>query len=211
MPDFPPVLVLNVREHAHRKRHTAAMFERQGIVPRWVDGVNGHTIGLVAAYPHDWDSNGKREYLHPGRIGNCLSQVIAHKIANYCGYDEFFIMEDDVVLADNFQDEWAKVRISMPDGIQVVQCAYNCHEDKEQEPINEHLEHRYHPFCSTCNWWSKAGSDIALRIMYPINSPVDILYAQKVFPFCNHAITIPQLAWDHSGWGKEGKWPSVKG
>lgn len=209
MPDFPPVYCLTIREQPYRRHLTDAHLLERGIQAKWVNGIYGPTSGLAPRLGHTFMANGKEEYMHPNLVACVLSHLFGLEMGLADGCDEFFVMEDDVCLEANFKLDWVTNRSLVPNTIDVVQCAIIASEDKPQEPINEFLAHCYYPFCSACNWWRRRGAELAVRNMKPINSPVDIMFMDRVFPFLGHAITTARLAWDHSGSGRTDQWPSI--
>lgn len=208
MAEFPPIYCMTLRDYFFRRTATQKQFNEHGLEVTWVEGINGTSAGIRPAVAHDYHDDGTPIYIHPKVLAICLSHVWVLQWAIAKGEQEFFIMEDDIVLCEGFKEKWATVRKHIPEDIQVVQCAVTCHEDKPTEPINEYIEHRYYPFCCTCNWWRKSGAEAALQTMQPFNSPCDVIYADRVFPFIGHAVTKEPLAWDHSVMGASGKWPS---
>lgn len=209
MSDFPPIFVITLREDFYRQRETQKHFDALGLKPVWFYGLNGLLAGIEPIVPHAVDHQGLKHFIHSSRIGNAVSHVFALERGLSTDEPEFFVMEDDVVLCDNFREEWANVRATIPDDIDVVQLAVTASSDKPSKPINEFIEHRYYPFCTTCTWWRRSGAEFAVKVMRPFNSPVDIMFMQRVYPFIGHAITIEPMAWDHSQHGKNGKWPGI--
>lgn len=209
MSDLPPTYVITLREFPHRRKATQTHFDESGIRVKWVYGINGSAAGIRSAFPHDYKDDGSAIFIHPKVLAVCLSQVFVLQMALLEGHDEFFVMEDDVVLCDGFKEKWLALRKSLPQDIDVIQCAVTCYEDKPACAINQYLEHRNWPFCCTCNWWRRDAAEFALKTVWPLNSPIDIIFADRVFPFLGHAITRERMAYDHSTMGKSGKWPST--
>jgi GR25 family glycosyltransferase involved in LPS biosynthesis len=207
MSDFPPIYIITLREDLHRRRETQKHFDSQGLTPVWFNGINGVAAGIASVVPHDSDLSGQRKYIHPSVVGTTISHLFALERGLMSGEGEFFIMEDDVVLCEDFRNSWEKARECIPDDIEVVQLAVTVPEDKPSSPINDIIEHRYYPFCTTCNWWRRSAAEFAVKVLRPFNSPVDIMLMQRVYPFVGHAITIDPMAWDHSYHSKGGKWP----
>jgi len=204
---LPPIYVITLREDSYRRVETQKHFDAQGLMVSWVQGVNGVAAGIASIVPHDSDLTGQRKYVHPTVLGTTISHLFALELALLHGAEEFFIMEDDVVLCDGFKDKWPVTRAAVPDDVDVIQLAVTSAEDKPSSPINDLLEHRYYPFCTTCNWWRRSAAEFAVKVLRPFNSPIDIMLMQRVYPFVGHAITIKPMAWDHSYHAKDGKWP----
>ena len=208
MADFPTIYAITLREQFYRRRETERHLKEHGLEAQWVYGINGMAAGLRPSVAHDYQNDGTPIFAHHSVLAIALSHVIVLQWALNQGKDEFFIVEDDVVLCDGFKKAWLAGRQQIPDDIGVVQVAAVCTEDKPPIPINDFIEHRNWPFCAACNWWRKDTADFALKVLFPLNSPIDIIYAARVFPFVGHAITKERLAYDHSALAKSGKWPS---
>jgi len=207
--DFPPIYGITLREQFYRRQITEKHLTERGLQAQWIYGFNGATTGLRASVAHEYKPDGTPIYMHPSVLAVALSHVFALQWACMQGSDEFFIVEDDVVLCDKFKDKWLELRTHVPNEIGVIQAAVACWEDKPAIGINEFLEHRHWPFCAACNWWRRDTAELAQKVIFPLNSPIDILYTSRVFPFVGHAITKERLAYDHSLLARSGKWPSA--
>ena len=208
MKDFPPIYVITLREMEYRRVATQKHFERLGLYPQWFYGLNGQAAMLAPIVPHDRQNDGSYIYSHPSRIGNAVSHIFALE-RGISEAEEFFIMEDDVVLRDDFPNEWRFIRKHLPASIDVVQLATTHADNELKVPINEFFEHCCYPFCTACNWWSREGAMKTVKMLRPINTHIDVMMIQRVFPFLQHAITTKPIAWDHSCAGKDGRWPSA--
>lgn len=209
MIDFPPVYIVTIKELEYRRPMTQAQFDLYGIKPIWVEGLNAVHLGIRSGVPHEYQKDGTPLFIHPKVLSIAMNHFLTLQRALSDGAEEFFIMEDDVVLSEGFRDKWERISKVVPDDIEVIQCAISCWEDKTKKMLNEHLCHYYYPFNAACNWWRKSGAQFAVQRFPPLGSPADVILADRIYPFIGHANTVLRIASEHSRMGARGKWPQT--
>jgi GR25 family glycosyltransferase involved in LPS biosynthesis len=189
---------------------TLAHLAEHDIKPMVIHGINGHLAGLRPVNPHDILPDGTYNYMHPSQVGCVLSHIMALTIALAQGSDTFIIVEDDVVLHDNFESRLDEVLHVVPMDVGILQLDHNgasgrfasmpCSFGRVCECNNV--------FGSACIWWNSEAARRALLMLRPIDSSYDIMLIRKVYPFTKHYIVDPPLARQRTG---AAEWPSSIG
>lgn len=82
------------------RQHLASVWSDLGV--HFVTAINGHKTGLVSTHPYDHDHPGTNYVIGPATIGIFISHYIAWSIVDAGADEHVLILEDDVILVDNF-------------------------------------------------------------------------------------------------------------
>ena len=191
---IPPIYCICFLEEPWKRFRVHKHVTEIGVIPIYVDGVNGQNIGLKSANPFDIDEHGNEKFIHPTQIGRSLSHRIALSCALSSGVGEFILCEDDVLFQDSFTENWKSVRSAFPADASVVQLQF-LNENIRLDPVNDHVAKTVpYPFCSTCTWWRSDAAQKAITMLWAFDRPYDIMLIQRVYPYVNHYVAHPQMA-----------------
>lgn len=203
-----PVFVITLREEPWKWKTMLPHFREHGIEPKMLYGISGTSLCLRPTNPYAFDLNGNPEYIHPCQAACVLSHITALQCGVLSGADQFIVAEDDAILPAGFMERWTTLAGAIPADLDILQCNVHLAGDKPKERINLEISHCYYPFGAAFNWWRRSAAERAIDMMRPVDTPVDIMFMRRIFPFLNHAIPNEPFIFQRT---IEGKWPSSIG
>jgi hypothetical protein len=207
--EFPPVIVVTLAEEPWKRPVAENHLLDHGIEAQYLEGIHGMSIGLRTTNPYDFDTKtGHPQYMHMSQMGCALTHRMALAAGLAQGFTEFLIMEDDVILEDDFKEKFIAFRDALPDDAEVAQLQYIHADDKPKIKINSLVGKIAYPFCSSCIWWSAQGAMKAVALLHPIDRPYDLLLSLRVYPFLGYYTPNTPLACQRT---IRNQWPSSVG
>ena len=105
------IFVINLKRRNDRKINMINNFNKVGITNyEFITGIDGLEQNVFNKF-NDYKNNFKTKIITSGHFGCLLSHIKAISIAKQRGYSSIMILEDDVVLCDNFMKKISKIKI----------------------------------------------------------------------------------------------------
>lgn len=105
------IFVINLKRRNDRKINMINNFNKVGIRRyEFITGIDGLEPCVFNKF-NDYKKNFKTKIITSGHFGCLLSHIKAISIAKQRGYSSIMILEDDVVLCDNFIQKISKIKI----------------------------------------------------------------------------------------------------
>lgn len=191
---IPPIYCICFLEEPWKRLRVHDHCTKIGLIPTYIDGVNGQSLGIKSVNPFDVDEHGKEQFVHPTQIGRIISHRIALSTALASSSGEFIVCEDDVCFTTNFVSMWEGFRAALPRDASVVQLSF-LKDDVKLIPVNDNVaKTEPYPFLSTCTWWRSDAAHKAITMLWAFDRPYDIMLIQRVYPYLNHYVATPQMA-----------------
>lgn len=115
-------------QHPERLQAAKQEFEKHGIMVEFVAGIDGRKLDIPEPPSRDGDS-----VVRKADMGCTLSHLKVVKMAKERGLQNYCVFEDDVILADNFQEQFARNIAQLPPYRLIYLGGDN------QEPVHLHL------------------------------------------------------------------------
>ena len=200
-----PIYCITVPDQPWKRAVSQQHFHEMGFPVTFVDAFNGSLLGLKASSPHYINESNDCSWITGPQISCVISHVaiMIMLVAQSC--PEFIIIEDDLVVPENWEQRWNQIRSEIPDDIGCVQLEHAFQSGKPNQKVSENLSKIGYPFSSGAIWWKNETAKQAIRMMRPINSPMDVMLMQRVYPFLGHLAVTPTLFHQRTG---DNTWPS---
>jgi len=188
-----PILIGNLDdEHSHNAR--LKHFAERGIKPVTAWGFNGVNLALQALSPHEVDQKGVKTFVEPQQIGEVLSYIAAIHVGIETGKD-FIVFTQDAELDQGFVSAWNPIEADIPDDVGCVQI--DCIDHAGMRNYGDHnsfFSRRRYPFGYSAIWWRNLRAKVAVNMLTPVCSPVDVLLMRRVYPSLGHTTSIQRLS-----------------
>jgi GR25 family glycosyltransferase involved in LPS biosynthesis len=115
MTTMPRIFCITLRETPKRKEEAKKYFDEVGLNAEFIDGIHGESFGIKSTIPNfNMLAGGLENFITPGNVGSTLSHVMVWNILQHQPEEEFLIVEDDIILCENFFDKFAMFRCELP-------------------------------------------------------------------------------------------------
>jgi GR25 family glycosyltransferase involved in LPS biosynthesis len=199
---FDGIFCLNIDDRTDRWENCKREFKRHGItnVTRF-SAIKGSKLALP--WSNNVDANG---YVHPphlnganaGGIGGNLSFMSMIKTAKILGWNNFLVLEDDVVFHPDLNNLLEKIIPQVPYDWDLFYFGGN-HFSRMPEQLTENLFKTFHTVCLHAFAINHTMYDRIIEQNHRIDRPTDINIAQ-LQQNCLTLVTNPHLAWQRAGY-----------
>jgi GR25 family glycosyltransferase involved in LPS biosynthesis len=121
---IPRTFCITLRETPKRKEETIKYLEQVGLKAEIFEGIHGESFGLKSTIPNYDIIKGREYFITPGAVGCILSHLTLWNILQHQPEDEFFIIEDDIQLCENFFEKFAKFKLELPTDWEIAHVGY---------------------------------------------------------------------------------------
>lgn len=197
MNDLPKVFCLTLKETPLRRQYAEQHFESHKLNVEFFEGIHGENFGLKTTIPYKDDNPfGEDYFITSGHIGCIISHLMLWKTLQYLPYDEILILEDDIILCDNFKEKFIKYKSELPEDWQYVFVGNCCLPPEEyQIKITENIISTYiPPMCTHAYMIKKSSLPILIETNSLAWSHVDIQIQKRSLKKLKHYVFNPVLA-----------------
>jgi len=187
-------LCLSLPEQPQRTERARIHLLMQGMDPEFVTGINGGLTGLVSTHTYDHDHPGTGYVIGPATIGIYLSHYIAWSICQARSDELTLILEDDVLLCDNFMARLNQARLSVPDDWDLLFLGSCCTEGHPKTHIAGEVFDVRWPQCLHAYVLNRKAALTLLTHCRDIYAPIDCLLALNSFFGLKVYTVLPRLA-----------------
>ena len=120
MNQVPRTFCITLRETPKRKELAIKYFKEVGLNAEMFDGIHGKSFGLRSTVPNYSVIPGREYFITQGAVGCLLSHLTLWNILLHQPEEEFFIVEDDALLGDNFFERFDKFKLELPSDWELV-------------------------------------------------------------------------------------------
>ena len=170
---IPRTFCVSLKETPKRKEEAIKYFKQVGLKAEMFDGIHGESFGLKTTIPN-YDIIPGREYFIPdGAVGCILSHLMLWNVLINQPEDEFFIIEDDILLCDDFFEKFAKFKLELPEDWQMAYVGWM----KYGEDIITHVSENVvipSPMCTHAYLIKKSALKILIETNQLAWNPLDI-------------------------------------
>lgn len=190
------IFCITLKNTPKRKEYAERHFKEIGLDVEFFEGIYGPEFGLKTIIPFDENDFGPKRYIKAGRIGCLLSHFMLWKVLQHSNYEEILILEDDVVLCENFQEKLEVIKNQLPENWDYVFVGHCCLQDKKfcskiSDGIFISLEP---PLCTHAYMIKKSTVPILIETNSQAWAAVDIQIQKKSLNHLNYYIFNPPLA-----------------
>lgn len=195
--NVPKTFCITLKDTLERKKYIERHAAEHGIEITTFDGINNHKFGLRTTIPYNDDNTGSDvdHFIPPGQIGCLLSHYMLWQTLWYLPYDEILIVEDDIVISENFQENFLDYKSQLPDDWQYVFVGHCC-----LPPVEFHtkiapnvITTSHPPMCTHAYMIKKSAIPILLETNHMAWAHVDIQIQKKSLRQLKHYVFIPPL------------------
>lgn len=163
---FEAVFCINLVRRPDRRAEVEAEFAKHGIKVEFVDGVDGKELGIGEFQASD------NEKGTAGDIGCVLSHLKVLEIAMARNLKNYFVFEDDVELAVNFNEQFAKYITQLPEGWDMVYLGGN--HDRPVKMVTENIALISRTFTTHAIGVSQNIYTVLQSVLVKLNDKVDL-------------------------------------
>ena len=200
-----PIYCITVPDHPWKRALSEKHFNERKFPAVFVDAFNGSLLGLQSSTPHFINDKNEGAWITGPQIACVLSHLSVMTMLVAQNHDEFVIVEDDLLVPEDWKSQYDAIRSEIPKDVGCVQLEHSFSGGKPCQAVSKRLSKIGYPFSSGAIWWRKETAQQAIRVMRPINSPMDVMLMQRVYPFLGHLAATPTLFRQRTG---EHHWPS---
>lgn len=202
MTTIPKIFCITLKDTPVRKEYAINHFKQHNIDVEMFDGINNKKFGLETTIPYmddqpNWKpGDGTPYYITQGHIGCILSHYMLWKTLSYLPYDEILILEDDVILCDNFLEKLIEYKQQLPIDWEYVFVGHCClpPEDYQNKLSDNIITTTHPPMCTHAYMIKKNILPILLDTNHVAWSHIDIQIQKRSLKQLKHHIFMPPLA-----------------
>jgi GR25 family glycosyltransferase involved in LPS biosynthesis len=203
MNTIPKIFCLTLKETPYRKTRAEKHFKEHDLDVTFFEGINARNFGLHTLIPYmddqpNWKpGDSPPYYVSQGQIGCVLSHYMLWKTLSYLNYDEYLILEDDVILCDNFKNKLLEHKSRLPNDWQFTFVGHCC---LDTAWITEHAENivtsNWPPMCTHAYLVKKESLSILIETNSVAWSNIDIQIQKRTLmpKKLIHYVFYPSLA-----------------
>jgi len=195
--NLPKIFCLTLKDTPKRREYAENHFKQHDLDVEFFEGINGSKFGLKTKIPYnDDDPNGPDYFIKEGRIGCLLSHFMLWKTIWHNNYDEILILEDDVVLCENFKEKLIELKNKLPDDWQYVFVGNCCLVPPEyQTSVRDGIIIPSHPpMCTHAYMIKKSSIPVLIETNSQAWSAVDIQIQKRTLKILKYYVCEPPLA-----------------
>lgn len=114
MNQVPRTFCITLRETPKRKEEAQQYFKQLGLNVEFFEGLHGKSFGLKTTIPNYSVIPGREYFIPQGAVGCILSHLTLWNVLLHLPEEEFFVLEDDALLGDNFAERFAAMKAELP-------------------------------------------------------------------------------------------------
>lgn len=182
MNKLPRIFCLTLKETPARKLYAEKHFKERDLDVTFYEGIHAKNFGLRTVFPYmddqpNWKpDDGAPYFITQGHVGCILSHYMLWKTLSYMPDDEFLILEDDVVLTENFKEKLLDYKSRLPSDWQYVFVGNCCCPGEEHR--QKHAENIYTtshpPMCTHAYMIKKESINVLIETNSVAWSHIDI-------------------------------------
>lgn len=199
---IPKAFCLTLKETPKRKEYADAHFKNHNLEVDFFEGIHGKKFGLSSNIPYtddvpNWSpDDGTPHFISQGHVGCILSHYILWKVLSYLPYNEYLILEDDVVLCDNFKEKLIHYKSQLPEDWQyafIGHCCL-CSEEGRFHVSENIIQTTEPPMCTHAYMIKKSALPILIETNSLAWSHIDIQIKKRSLPKLKYYVMVPPLA-----------------
>lgn len=197
MINFPKVFCVTLKETPKRTEYAHNHFKQHGLDVEFFEGIYGPTFGLKTTIPNNFENaDGSDYFIKSGRIGCFLTHLMLWKTLLHNNYDEILVVEDDVVLVENFKEKLIDIKNRLPVDWQYVFVGHCCLPKLEfQTKIDKGiLSSTQAPMCTHAYLIKKSSIPVLIETNRQVSAAIDIQIQKNSLPNLKYYILNPPLA-----------------
>lgn len=187
-------LCLTLHEQPERGQRAKDHFEQHGLNVAFVHGVNGLLSGLVSSHPYEIDHPGTNYHIGPATIGIFLSHLMAWSIVCHQDSEHVLILEDDVILCDDFKAKMNQALLDASDCWDILFLGSCCTQGHEKKHIAGNVYEVSRAQCLHAYIVNKRAAETLIVNLRDVFGPVDCLMALNNFFGLKVYAVLPRLA-----------------
>jgi GR25 family glycosyltransferase involved in LPS biosynthesis len=197
MTNLPKIFCLTLKDTPKRREYAEQHFKENGLDVEFFEGINGTTFGLRTTIPYkDDNTEGYDYFISSGHIGCILSHLMLWKTLQYLPYEEIIILEDDVILCNNFINKLNVYKSQLPNDWQYVFVGHCCLPPENYHiKVTENIITTTHPpMCTHAYMIKKSSLPLLLDTNHSAWAHIDIQIQKRSLKQLKHYVLMPPLA-----------------
>lgn len=196
MSNLPKIFCLTLKDTPKRREYAENQFKLHNLDVEFFEGINGEKFGLKTTIPYkDDDPTGPDYFITSGHIGCILSHYMLWKTLMYLPYEEIIVLEDDVILADNFVEKFHSYKQQLPDDWQYVFLGHCCTPPDEYiiKTSDNIITTTHPPMCTHAYMIKKSSITNLLDTNHSAWAHIDIQIQKRSLKILKHYVFMPPL------------------
>lgn len=194
MSNFPRTFCVTLKETPLRTKAFLQGAEKAGVNAEVFYGIYGSRIRLTPRLPNDLECPGQNIFLTDGAVGCYLSHLILWNVLQHFPENEFLVVEDDAIFADNFLEKFEYIYGRLPANWDMVYLGWLPYEDesKGKVVVDDGIVIQQ-PAATHGYLIKKSALRLACDVIQPCQSPLDLTIMSKLLPCLKYFVLDPPL------------------
>lgn len=197
MNPIPRTFCITLRETPIRKAESQRYFEQVGLKAEFFDGIHGKSFGLKSTIPNYEIIPGREYFITPGHVGCILSHLMLWNILIHQPEDEFLILEDDVILCENFFEKFANFKLELPSDWEMAYVGWIPNDKDDVTYVSEKVV-ILTPMCTHAYLVKKSALKVLIETNQLAWSHIDIQIVEKSLPKLKYYVSKESLVTQRS-------------
>lgn len=196
MTTIPRTFCISLRETPKRKEEAIKYFNQVGLKVEMFDGIHGESFGLKTAIPNHSVLPGREYFITSGHVGHLLSHLMLWNVLINQPEDEFFVIEDDVILCDDFFEKFTKSKLELPVDWEMVYVGWLSLEENNVKESPTHISNNIvitKPACTHSYLVKKSALKVLIETNQLAWHQLDIQIVERSLPKLHHYAFNPPL------------------
>lgn len=161
-------------------------------------GVFGPRMKLTPTLSNELECPGQNIFMTEGSVGCYLSHYILWNVLLNLPEDEFFIMEDDAVFAEDFLKKFECLYNKLPSPWDMVYVGWLPHGGEDKKTVVDEGICIRQPCATHAYLIKKTALRMACEMLHPCCSPIDLTIRAKLLPRLTYYVLDPSLVGQRS-------------
>lgn len=193
MTNFPRAFCVTLKDTPLRTKHFIDSCNKIGLKVELFYGVWGDHIKLTPRLPNEIECPGKNIYMTDGAVGCYLSHFILWNVLLYQPENEFLIFEDDAIFVDDFSEKFKSYSSRLPSNWDIVFVGWVPYGNNTRVmKVDENISIR-HPSATHAYMIKKSALQLAIDVIQPCGSPIDLIMVRKLLPQLKYYVFDPSI------------------
>lgn len=193
---LPPTFLISLRRSTDRTGPCLERLAKHGVKPKLFWGFDGKQLAIDCKHaflddhpPAYWEEN-PPFFVGSGIYALAMGHFAIIKYALMEGYDEVLILEDDVVLCDDFMARYAAVRAKMPAGWGTMHLGWGNVDVGQVRALNDLVAIGL-PLQTECVLYSRKAMEL-IDTKAQLRAAYDVFLYRRIFPEVPSLIAWPE-------------------
>lgn len=198
---IPKTFCISLKNYPDRKLYAENHFQKHGVCVDFFEGIDAKKFGLSTKIPYtdDYPNQNKDcdnpQFISQGHVGCILSHYMLWRVMEYLSFSEYLVLEDDVVLCENFKEKLLDIKSRLPENWQYCFVGYCYLKKNNYKYVSDGIiQVERPPLCTHAYMVKKSALPVLIETNSIAWSHIDIQIQKRSLEHLHYYVLYPPLA-----------------